>query len=95
MKPIEHEKLVDILTKKGFKVEDSGKEVFVIFYPPSVEEARGEEEESISQRYYIIKFKIVNGLAYYENTVLMEGDRGLRVLSEEEVEFWLENVLGE
>ena len=95
MKPIEHEKLVDILNKKGFKVEDSGKEVFVIFYPPSVEEARGEEEESISQRYYIIKFKIMNGLAYYENTVLMEGDRELRVLSEEEVEFWLENVLGE
>ena len=37
----------------------------------------------------------MNGLAYYENTVLMEGDRELRVLSEEEVEFWLENVLGE
>ncbi|AKA74976.1 hypothetical protein SULI_00055 [Saccharolobus solfataricus] len=94
MKPVEYEKLVDMLTKRGFDVRENGEELLAIFYPPTIEEAGG-EGEMLNQRYYVIKFKIINGLAYYDSTTLMENDKPIKILKMEEVQPWLESLLGE
>ncbi|WP_338603988.1 hypothetical protein V6M85_05460 [Sulfolobus tengchongensis] len=94
LKPIEYEKLIDVLSKKGFESRLIGEELMAIFYPPPIEEAGGEEGVT-GQRYYIIKFKIRDGMAYYESTTLMEDEKPIKVLTIEEVEPWLETILGD
>lgn len=96
LRPIEYRKLIDILTKKGFEIKNEDNEIIAIFYPPSIEEAGGETEENfMMERYYVIKFKKQDNLAYYDSTTLMEGNRAIKNLSIEEVEPWLEYILGE
>jgi hypothetical protein len=94
LKPAEYKKLIDMLTRRGFDVRENGEELLAIFYPPTIEEAGGEGEIP-NQRYYVIKFKIRNGLAYYDSTTLMENDKPIKVLNIDEVELWLESFLGE
>jgi len=94
LRQIEYRELINMLRQRGWEVKENQNEILATYYPPPIEEAGGENYGEVSQRYYLLKFIKNGNLAYLDSAFLIEEDKVIKAMSKDEIELWLESLIG-
>ncbi|EZQ07012.1 hypothetical protein CM19_06545 [Candidatus Acidianus copahuensis] len=91
---ISYSTLDKLRSMPNYSIHESKDLITIFYFAPSIGEASGTTEEGGNRSIEIILGKDNNGLTFIEAKVL-EGDRVIRKMSEEELDLWFQFIEGE